>query len=130
MRISLIAFGTRGDVQPYVALALGLQAAGHSVRIAAGRNFGAWIEREGVGFAPIDVDIQEMMRSPGGVSWVEGSRLFTMQHMRRLFRPVASVVAEGALAACEGADVIVSSFTGDWAGSAIAGVSVSLTASA
>jgi UDP:flavonoid glycosyltransferase YjiC (YdhE family) len=120
MKLSLIAFGTRGDVQPYVALALGLQAAGHSVRIAAGRNFGAWIEREGVGFAPINVDIQEMMRSSGGVSWVEGSRLFTMQHMRRLFRPVASVVAEGALAACEGADVIVSSFTGDWAGSAIA----------
>ncbi|MCX6018721.1 MAG: glycosyltransferase [Chloroflexi bacterium] len=120
MNFSLIAFGTRGDVQPYVALAHGLCVAGHSVRICAGRNFGAWIEREGLEFAPIAVDIQEMMRSPGGVSWVEGSRLFTMQHMRRLFRPVAGVVAEGALAACEGADVIVSSFTGDWVGSTIA----------
>lgn len=120
MKFSLIAFGTRGDVQPYVALAHGLRAAGHAVRLCAGRNFGAWIEREELEFAPIDLDIQEMMRSPGGVSWVEGSRLFTMQHMRRLFRPVASVVAAGALAACEGADVIVSSFTGDWVGSAIA----------
>jgi UDP:flavonoid glycosyltransferase YjiC (YdhE family) len=117
---SLIAFGTRGDVQPYLALAHGLRAAGHSVRLAAGRNFREWIEREGIAFAPIDLDIQEMMRSPDGVRWVEGSRLFTMQHMRRLFRPVAAVVTEGALAACEGADVVVGSFTTDWAGSAIA----------
>jgi len=120
MKASLIAFGTRGDVQPYVALAQRLRAAGHAVRLCAGRNFGAWIEREGLEFAPIDLDIQEMMRSTDGVRWVEGSRLFTMQHMRRLFRPVASVVVEGALAACEGAEVIVGSFTTDWAGSAIA----------
>ncbi len=39
MRIVLIALGTRGDVQPMLALGQGLQAAGHQVRIIAGSNF-------------------------------------------------------------------------------------------
>ena len=29
MRITILTVGTRGDVQPYIALGLGLQAAGH-----------------------------------------------------------------------------------------------------
>ena len=33
MRITMVAFGTRGEVQPYIALGLGLQAAGHTVQI-------------------------------------------------------------------------------------------------
>ncbi|MBN2004795.1 MAG: glycosyltransferase family 1 protein [Anaerolineae bacterium] len=33
MRITMVAFGTRGEVQPYIALGLGLQAAGHTVKI-------------------------------------------------------------------------------------------------
>ncbi|HNT75157.1 MAG TPA: glycosyltransferase [Anaerolineae bacterium] len=33
MRITLVAFGTRGEVQPYIALGLALQAAGHTVKI-------------------------------------------------------------------------------------------------
>jgi hypothetical protein len=35
MRVAIHTLGTRGDVQPYVALALGLKAAGHEVLIAA-----------------------------------------------------------------------------------------------
>ena len=48
MRITIIAFGTRGDVQPAVALGKALKAEGHSVRILAGANFKSWIERHGL----------------------------------------------------------------------------------
>ncbi len=34
MRICLLTIGSRGDIQPYVALRQGLQAAGHVVRLA------------------------------------------------------------------------------------------------
>jgi sterol 3beta-glucosyltransferase len=34
MRIILPSIGTRGDVQPYIALALGLLKAGHRVTLA------------------------------------------------------------------------------------------------
>jgi sterol 3beta-glucosyltransferase len=39
MRIAIIALGTRGDVQPYLALGKGLAAAGHEVRLVTHENF-------------------------------------------------------------------------------------------
>ena len=33
MRIAIIALGSQGDVQPYIALGKGLKAAGHNVRL-------------------------------------------------------------------------------------------------
>lgn len=39
MKICIMTFGTRGDVQPYVALGRGLQAAGHAVTIATLAEF-------------------------------------------------------------------------------------------
>ena len=34
MKICILTLGTRGDVQPYIALGLGLKAGGHEVTIA------------------------------------------------------------------------------------------------
>ena len=42
MHITLLTYGSRGDVQPFLALALGLQKAGHTVRLAE-----EWVERFG-----------------------------------------------------------------------------------
>jgi sterol 3beta-glucosyltransferase len=39
MKVTIIASGSRGDVQPYVALGKGLKEAGHTVRILATRDF-------------------------------------------------------------------------------------------
>ena len=35
MNITILTYGSRGDVQPFVALALGLQKNGHIVKLAA-----------------------------------------------------------------------------------------------
>ncbi len=35
MRVTILTIGSRGDVQPYIALGLGLQACGHQVRLAS-----------------------------------------------------------------------------------------------
>ena len=42
MRIVIIASGSRGDVEPYVALGKGLQAAGHVVRLVTHRTLNRW----------------------------------------------------------------------------------------
>ena len=39
MHYGLIAIGSRGDVQPFVALSLGLRARGHKVTLMAHENF-------------------------------------------------------------------------------------------
>jgi sterol 3beta-glucosyltransferase len=61
MRICLLAYGTRGDVQPFLALAHVLQERGADVRLVAPRNYGAWIQRAGVPYTPIPVDVQALM---------------------------------------------------------------------
>ena len=55
MRIAIIAIGSRGDVQPFVALGAGLQRAGHDVHIIAGNDFEAMIAEQGLAFAPVGV---------------------------------------------------------------------------
>lgn len=56
-RIIIPTIGTRGDVQPYVALALGLQASGHTVVLATHPCMRRLVESYGVPFAPIGPDI-------------------------------------------------------------------------
>ena len=70
MDIMLTASGTRGDVQPALALSLGLRQAGHTVRIAAGANFKPWIESYGFDCLPL-LDMEAMMQSQDGIRWVE-----------------------------------------------------------
>jgi sterol 3beta-glucosyltransferase len=45
---TILAFGSRGDVQPYVALGLRLEAAGHEVRLVAADYFGPFVEGRGL----------------------------------------------------------------------------------
>ena len=42
MQVAIITIGTRGDIQPYIALGQGLQAAGYEVKVV---TFLAWISR-------------------------------------------------------------------------------------
>lgn len=57
MNIVIPTFGTRGDVQPYIALSLGLQRSGHAVTLASHPCMRALVESYGVNFAPIGPDI-------------------------------------------------------------------------
>ncbi len=52
MKIVISTFGVRGDVQPYLALAVGLQAAGHRVTLATSHDFTEWIQAYGVNTHP------------------------------------------------------------------------------
>ena len=65
MRVVLSAFGSRGDVQPVLALAIGLQRAGHSVLLTAPPNLGQWVMSYGVPFQAAGVDIEVMLKEVG-----------------------------------------------------------------
>ncbi len=57
MNIVIPTIGTRGDVQPYIALSLGLKKAGHTVTLATHPCMRGLVESYGVDFAPIGPDI-------------------------------------------------------------------------
>jgi sterol 3beta-glucosyltransferase len=72
MRITIIAIGTRGDVQPYVALGLGLQQAGHDVRLATHSRFAGLAVRRGLEFAPVaEGELSRGLETDEGRRWVE-----------------------------------------------------------
>ncbi len=121
MRIGLIAYGTRGDVQPILALAKGLNAAGHHARVIAPANFEAWVRAHGLDCAPISVDIQAMMQSEEGIAWVEARNpRQELAMMKRLFNQVGLQAARDTLAGAQGMDMLVGGFTSDCFGRAIA----------
>ncbi len=57
MRILIPTIGSRGDVQPYIALALGLIGAGHTVTVVSHPTMCGLVESYGVPFAPMGPDI-------------------------------------------------------------------------
>jgi sterol 3beta-glucosyltransferase len=66
MRITILAIGSRGDVEPYVALGLGLQAAGHDVRVATHAGFETLVRGRGLGFALLSGDYRAYHESANG----------------------------------------------------------------
>lgn len=44
MRVTCLTIGSRGDVQPYIALCKGLQAEGHHTKIATHGEYKDWVE--------------------------------------------------------------------------------------
>ena len=61
MKITINTFGTRGDNQPYIALGLGLQQAGHSVRIVTHQIFESFVKAYGLDFYPLEIDPREVL---------------------------------------------------------------------
>jgi sterol 3beta-glucosyltransferase len=52
MRIAIIALGSRGDIQPYIALGKGLKKAGHVVRLVTHQSFEGLVNSQGLEFWP------------------------------------------------------------------------------
>lgn len=59
--VVMLASGTRGDVQPFLALALGLRRAGIPVVIAAAPRFRFLVEGRDIGFAALDGNPSDLM---------------------------------------------------------------------
>lgn len=60
-KIGLITIGSRGDVQPYIALGKGLLNEGHEVTIITHSEFCDFVERHGIKFKSIAGDPAELM---------------------------------------------------------------------
>ena len=82
MRILISTLGSRGDVQPYLALAVGLKNAGHLPTLAAPESFAGWIQSYGVDVVPVQFNPQEAMQKLGK----SGGGLRTMGTMQKTIR--------------------------------------------
>ncbi len=114
-QITIIASGTRGDVQPASALGKALQNAGYHVRLLASTNFRSWIEGYGLEAAPAQVNVQEIMETEGGREWVERGHnpIVQIRVMKRLLEKFGWQLVQEGWEACQGSQAIISSFTSD-----------------
>jgi sterol 3beta-glucosyltransferase len=107
MKISILSYGSRGDVQPFLALAVGLQKAGHMPTLAAPARFTDLAAGYGVPFTPLAGDPVEISRRINNA----GQNPFRMARaMQGYVFGIAAQVAQQALAACQGADLIIHAF--------------------
>jgi UDP:flavonoid glycosyltransferase YjiC (YdhE family) len=97
--------GSRGDVQPYVALGMGLKAAGHEVRLAAPGAFEDLIISHGLEFHRITLDPQEAVRLQ--LQNGDANLLEFVWRARETLAPILRENAGQLLEACRDAEAII-----------------------
>ncbi|MEV6102882.1 glycosyltransferase [Nocardia sp. NPDC051981] len=113
MRIALLTAGTRGDHQPYLALADEFRSRGHHVEITATENYADVVRRSGFEPHVIPFNSAELLESPAAKRGLSsGNPLPFLQIMRDTVKIMAGERGEQMVQvlndACESADVIVS----------------------
>jgi len=120
MRIIIIAPGSRGDIQPYIALGLGLKSSGHEVRIVTTRDHASLVTAHGLELWSADVDVQGAIQQAEASSSLESGKLFrSFRLLSKLASSAALLVAQKAWDASHGADKILAGFGGLFVGGAI-----------
>jgi UDP:flavonoid glycosyltransferase YjiC (YdhE family) len=112
MRIAIVTVGSRGDIQPYVALGVGLQSAGHEVWLATYPHFEPFVARYGVGFRPVANAFEELSDTDAWAAWQKsGNRPARFVfHLGRLLQSGRSCfirIFEDAWRASQDADAII-----------------------
>lgn len=67
----MLTLGTRGDVEPYLALGKAFRQQGHQVTICTGKNFQGMADLYGVDFIPLQVDFNDFLGSDTGKKLVK-----------------------------------------------------------
>lgn len=121
MRIAIIALGSRGDVQPYVALGAGLQAAGHAVRLVTHENFAPLAAAHGLESHTVRGDVQAVAESEEMRALLaKGNFLAITRRTAQEAKRAMEHWAEDGLAACRGVELIVAGIGGLFIGLALA----------
>jgi sterol 3beta-glucosyltransferase len=108
MRIMVNTFGTRGDVQPFLALGVGLAARGHQVVLLTHRIFEDFITSRGLEVRIIDIDprqvqLQQSLADVGGRNW----RI--TRWLVENFQAVLEDLFRATLSAAQGAELMINS---------------------
>ncbi len=108
MNITILTYGSRGDVQPFLPLSVKLITRGHRVTLAAPQRFKELVESHGIKFVPLAGDPEGAIRkiNDGGLNFITMLR----EGMRHAF-DVGGDVFRQSEEACKGADLIIHAFS-------------------
>lgn len=105
----MITLGTRGDVQPYVAVGCELAARGHAVTIGASPEHEPLVRAFGLGFKEVGPSFRALLESDLGRAWLSSgdSPIAYGRLAKQLFLPLQERWLADAEAAVDGADAVV-----------------------
>ena len=110
MRICIMTLGTRGDVQPYVALGKELIKRGHTAVICTGGSFKRFVEENGVEFQGTASDLMAIAATPEGKAILEhpvkNIRL-ALRYSKNVINPAYRKTLDDFYNAAKNADMIV-----------------------
>lgn len=107
MNITILTYGSRGDVQPFLPLSLGLMNRGHSVRLAAPSRFKELVERFGITFHPLPGAPEDLSRrlNDAGYNFIK-----MVQEMMDHAVEIGVEMLRQTEDACSDADLIIHTF--------------------
>lgn len=117
--ITLLTSGTRGDVTPYIALGLGLQAAGRAVRLSAPEGFGDLVRAAGLPFAPFRGNPSDLLIAAEQKNALTlgrnplASLQASLSHLREA-RPLYRAMLASAFEACQGSQQVLYGLPSLW----------------
>lgn len=116
--LTILALGSRGDVQPFVALGLGLRAAGYQVTIAAAADYAGLVVEHGLAFHSLVGQISTLMDPLLVEQFLDGAHnpLRAAREFMRQAGPIIDQLMRDCWAACQGADALVVSTLGMYCG--------------
>lgn len=100
MRVLLSTIGSRGDVQPLLALALQVRDLGQEVRMCVPPDFRDWIEGLGIPVTPIGPELRQLTAGPAAT-------LPSPERLRQLAEETVGMQFEAIAKAAHGCDFIV-----------------------
>lgn len=110
MHYGIVAIGSRGDVQPFVALALGLKSRDHEATLMAHENFKEFVEGFGLSFVPLRGNVEEMLQSEEGMRVLrKGDIISFSQYLKKISRKTAETILDDILEACKKSDFLITS---------------------
>jgi sterol 3beta-glucosyltransferase len=121
MKFCILSIGSRGDVQPYAALGVALQARGHKVTLATHANFQAMIQGLGLNFVALPADPRALVHEPRVSQAVaDGAALRFFRILKERLAADAVALQEASLAAAQGVDVVLGTAVTDHLAQAVA----------
>lgn len=110
MRIVLTSFGSTGDIQPLLALALEFLKHGHKPVLALSPNFAPRARQLGIEFAPLGPELDPaLIRGVGTALVKDNDPAAQVRHFIDAVIPPASQMFRELLTLCQTADALVSS---------------------
>jgi sterol 3beta-glucosyltransferase len=109
MRILILTYGSRGDVQPFVALGRALEARGHTVTLGTASRFESFVRDAGLGFAPMSDAMLNLLDTDAGRDMMESTQgvlqsLKWTVMMARTVGPAQAELIDDSWAAAEAVD--------------------------